>query len=85
MKKLCRTTKGSSGKVFDIPNTHPLKDNCVILCRNNGGGWKPFKFLLEHQVYLEDIKEDMKEHGGAHVEYAVFRVNPEHYHMLVEF
>ncbi len=34
-----------------------LPDDCtaVILVGNNGGGWKPFRFLLSHQVYLTDM------------------------------
>lgn len=34
-----------------------LPDGCtsVILVGNNGGGWRPFRFLLPHQVYLGDI------------------------------
>lgn len=41
-----------------------LPEGCtaVILVGNSGGGWKPFRFLLPHQVYLKDIAKAFADH-----------------------
>ena len=44
---------------FNIPKVCDL----VILCGNKGEGYKPYKCLLPHQVYLEDIKKAFEEYG----------------------
>ena len=82
MKKLHKTCgKGDTfGECFDLN----ISEDCVILCRNSGRGWVPFKFLLPHQVYLQDLKDDLKENGDASTIYAVFPVNSYNYIKVAE-
>jgi len=41
----------------------PKDCDLIILCGNSGGGHRPYKCLLPHQMYLDDLKEDFEKHG----------------------
>ena len=44
---------------FDVP------EGCkaVILMGNNGGGYSPLRYLLPHQVYVNELREMAEEDG----------------------
>jgi len=46
------------GVHFKIPKDCEL----IILMGNRGGGYVPYKCLLPHQVYVNDLREDFEEH-----------------------
>lgn len=41
---------------FDVPEGA----YAVVVCENRGGGWRPLKFLLPHQVYVKDYEADVQ-------------------------
>ena len=42
---------------FDIPEGCDL----IVLAGNIGGGWLPYRCLLPHQVYVEDLRKAFEE------------------------
>ena len=44
---------------FDVPK----ECGAVILMGNKGGGYSPLRYLLPHQVYVNDLREMAKEDG----------------------
>lgn len=43
---------------FDVPADCDL----VILMGNKGGGYVPYRCLLPHQIYMDDLKADFEKH-----------------------
>ena len=51
--------QGRSVKIKGLPKTNEL----VIVCGNKGGGYKPLRCLLPHQIYEENLKKWFEEDG----------------------
>ena len=44
---------------FEVPTDCDL----IILCGNSGGGYRPYRCLLPHQVYYKDLEKDFEENN----------------------
>jgi len=50
----------------------------IIIMRNKGRGFKPFKLLLKHQLYIETLEKDLEKYNDT-TSYTLVPVNSEHY------
>jgi hypothetical protein len=53
-----------------------LVESLMVVCTNNGSGWKPRKVLPPHQLYTKAIEEWRKEDPSIY-EVAVFPLDHE--------
>ncbi len=62
---LARGVKNPHGKPLggSLDFECPEGTDLVILMGNNGGGYVPYRALLPHQVYMDDLEDDFKEHN----------------------